>query len=143
MMEVEAPATLRAPETFTSVYDGWHGMLPEATHGSRCFACYGSAVQGTMLQAVAFGSVHLVHGSSKDHLRFPPVFLGVNQMSKFELETKQETIWGPFLWSGVKLWLCLHLSPEACIRPHFPKALWLIFRDSLICTNNVEMGIVC
>ena len=90
MMEVEAPAALRAPETFTSVYDRRHGMLPEA----RCFACYGSAVQGTTLQAVAFGSVHLVHGSSKDHLHFPPVFLGVNQTPKFELETKQENYLG-------------------------------------------------
>ena len=59
------------------------------------------------------------------------------------LKVSRKTIWGLFLWSGVKLWLCLHLNPEACIRPHFPKALELIFRDSLICTNNVEMGIVC
>lgn len=47
-----------------------------------------------MLQAVAFGSVHLVQGSSKDHLHFPPVFLGVNQTPKFALETKQENYLG-------------------------------------------------
>lgn len=93
-MDVEASAALRAPETFTSVYGGRHGMLPEATHGSSALHVNGSAVQGAMLQAVAFGSVHLVQGSSKDHLHFPPVFLGVNQTPKFALETKQENYLG-------------------------------------------------
>lgn len=93
-MEVEASATLRAPETFTSVYDGQHGMLPEASHGPRCSAFYGSAVQGTMLQAGASSSVYFVHESSKDHIHFPPVFLGINQTSKSELETNQENCLG-------------------------------------------------
>ena len=40
------------------------------------------------------GSVYFVHKSSKDHLHFPPMFLGINQTSKSEFETNQENCLG-------------------------------------------------
>lgn len=143
MMEAEASAALRAPETFTSVYDGQHGMLPEAAHGPRCSAFYGSAVQGTMLQAGNLALCTLCISQVKITFISHLCFLVLIKRPSLSLRLIRKTVWGPFLWSGVKLWLCLHLSSEACIRPHLPKALWLTFRDSLICTNNVKMGIVC
>ena len=38
--------------------------------------------------------MYFVRKSSKDHLHFPPVFLGINQTSKSELETNQENCLG-------------------------------------------------
>ena len=72
-----------------------------------------------MLQAVAFGSVHLVQGSSKDHLHFPPVFLGVNQTPKFELETKQENYLGTIHLEGDgPAGLSAPWLSDLCIQPH-------------------------
>lgn len=121
----------------------WWAAFPEAAHGPRCSAFYGSAVQGTMLQAGNLALCTLCISQVKITFISHLCFLVLIKRPSLSLRLIRKTVWGPFLWSGVKLWLCLHLSSEACIRPHLPKALWLTFRDSLICTNNVKMGIVC
>lgn len=79
-------------------------------------------------------------GGREFHLQFPLMSRGANQMPEFRFEPKLENQLRTNLQSGVNLWLCLHLSPELCIRSHLPAALWLILRHSLISTNEMDLG---